>query len=247
MEEEEEEHEAEVEAAGPSDSCLTQDEESSCDTMGPQPNGHHPHAPFTEEESSNEPPVSAPAGTSGASELSKEPTPKEKEVLPAKEGYSEKREKHTHVHYLGDSSYLQADGHCQAKQADFQPLIKMPKSLDDEVQPQHLVSQVDCVNGNESMDSLDSQSLKRNSEAEKRTCQGPAGDSDKPEQEEHNDEHENHPIQERPVQDGRGVIQGAEEEQGEEGMNLNYTSYLKYKGMVYLCVLYVLMPCELNC
>ncbi|XP_028996175.1 ATPase family AAA domain-containing protein 2B isoform X2 [Betta splendens] len=216
-EEEEEEHEAEVEAAGPSDSCLTQDEDSSCDTMGPQPNGHHPHAPSTEEESSNEPLVAAPAGTSGASEPSEEPTPKEKEVLPAKEGYSEKSEKHTHVHILGVSSHLQADGHCQAKQADFHPLIKMPKSLDVKNQPQHLVSQVDCVNGNESMDSLDSQSLKRNSEAEERTCHRPTEGSDKQEEEEHNDEHENHPTQEHPLQDGRGVIEGAEEEQDEEG------------------------------
>uniref|UniRef100_A0A8C9V201 ATPase family AAA domain-containing protein 2 n=1 Tax=Scleropages formosus TaxID=113540 RepID=A0A8C9V201_SCLFO len=45
--------------AGPSDSCLTQDEDSSCDTMEtshgePQPNGH---VLSTEEESSNEPPV----------------------------------------------------------------------------------------------------------------------------------------------------------------------------------------------
>lgn len=222
-EEEEEEHEAEVEAAGPSDSCLTQDEESSCDTMGPQPNGHHPHAPSTEEESSNEPPVTAPAGPSGASETSEEPTPKEKEVPSAK--YSENREKHTDLHFLSDSSHPEADGDSQAKQADFQPLIKMPKSLDTEVQPQHteglLVSQVDCVNGSESMDSLDLQSLKRSSEAEKRTPQRAAEGSNKPEQEEHKDKLENHPTQEHPPQDGRAIIEGAEEEQDKEGTKLN--------------------------
>uniref|UniRef100_A0AAQ5X4Z8 ATPase family AAA domain-containing protein 2 n=1 Tax=Amphiprion ocellaris TaxID=80972 RepID=A0AAQ5X4Z8_AMPOC len=96
-EEEEEEPEAEVEAAGPSDSCLTQDEESSCDTTGPQPNGHHPHLPSTEEESSNEPPVAAPAAPPNASEAG-EPTPKEEEstakeailamVVKKSEGYS---------------------------------------------------------------------------------------------------------------------------------------------------------------
>uniref|UniRef100_A0A7N6B232 ATPase family AAA domain-containing protein 2 n=1 Tax=Anabas testudineus TaxID=64144 RepID=A0A7N6B232_ANATE len=145
-EDEEEEHEAEVEAAGPSDSCLTQDEESSCDTMGPQPNGHHPQAPSTEEESSNEPRVTVPAESSCASERSEEPTPKEEEVP--------------------------------------------------SVQPQHtlLVSQVDCVNGSESMDSLDSQSFKRNNEAEKRTPQSAGEGSNKPEQEEHKNKHETYKL-----------------------------------------------------
>uniref|UniRef100_A0A4W6E253 ATPase family AAA domain-containing protein 2 n=1 Tax=Lates calcarifer TaxID=8187 RepID=A0A4W6E253_LATCA len=153
-EEEEDEPEAEVEAAGPSDSCLTQDEESSCDTTGPQPNGH-PHAPSTEEESSNEPPVVAPAEPPDVSGAREEPTPKEEEST-AKEGL--------------------------------------------------LLSQVDCVNGNESMDSLDSQSLKRSSEAEKRTPQSMAEGSNKPEQEEHKDKHESHPTQEHPPQDGRAVL-----------------------------------------
>uniref|UniRef100_A0A3B4WFP8 ATPase family AAA domain containing 2B n=1 Tax=Seriola lalandi dorsalis TaxID=1841481 RepID=A0A3B4WFP8_SERLL len=141
-EEEEDEPEAEVEAAGPSDSCFTQDEESSCDITGPQPNGHHPHAPSTEEESSNEPPVVAPAEPPDATEAREEPT------------------KHT-------------------------------EGL--------LVSQVDCVNGNESMDSLDSQSLKTSSEAEKRTPLSTAEGSNEPEQEEHKDEHESHPTQEKEI------------------------------------------------
>uniref|UniRef100_A0A8C9X9Z6 ATPase family AAA domain-containing protein 2 n=1 Tax=Sander lucioperca TaxID=283035 RepID=A0A8C9X9Z6_SANLU len=158
MEEEEEEEEgAEVEAAGPSDSCVTQDEESSsCDTMGPQPNGHHPHVPSTEEESSNEPPVAAPAEPPDTSKAQEEPTPKEEEPT---------------------------------------------------VQPKHteglLVSQVDCVNGNASMDSLDSQSLKSSSEAEKRTPQSPAEGSNEPEQEEHKDKNESNPTQEPPPKDGR--------------------------------------------
>uniref|UniRef100_A0A671UEG7 ATPase family AAA domain-containing protein 2 n=1 Tax=Sparus aurata TaxID=8175 RepID=A0A671UEG7_SPAAU len=102
-EEEEEEPEAEVEAAGPSDSCLTQDEESSCDTMGPQPNGHHPHVPSTEEESSNEPPVAAPSENPDASETQEEPTPKEEEPT-AKEAESENTEEPTELHCPCDSS-----------------------------------------------------------------------------------------------------------------------------------------------
>uniref|UniRef100_A0A7N6FFH8 ATPase family AAA domain-containing protein 2 n=1 Tax=Anabas testudineus TaxID=64144 RepID=A0A7N6FFH8_ANATE len=163
-EDEEEEHEAEVEAAGPSDSCLTQDEESSCDTMGPQPNGHHPQAPSTEEESSNEPRVTVPAESSCASERSEEPTPKEEEVPSAKEADTENREKQTDLQFLRGISHAEAHGDSQTKQTDFQPVIKMSKSSDAEVQPQHtlLVSQVDCVNGSESMDSLDSQTYKLN-------------------------------------------------------------------------------------
>uniref|UniRef100_A0A4W6DZX5 ATPase family AAA domain-containing protein 2 n=1 Tax=Lates calcarifer TaxID=8187 RepID=A0A4W6DZX5_LATCA len=221
-EEEEDEPEAEVEAAGPSDSCLTQDEESSCDTTGPQPNGH-PHAPSTEEESSNEPPVVAPAEPPDVSGAREEPTPKEEEST-AKEAESENTEKHTELHFLGGSSHPKAaDGDTQAKQADFQPLIETSESSDAEAHPKHteglLLSQVDCVNGNESMDSLDSQSLKRSSEAEKRTPQSMAEGSNKPEQEEHKDKHESHPTQEHPPQDGRAVTESAEEDQDREGIN----------------------------
>lgn len=191
--------------------------------MGPQPNGHHPQAPSTEEESSNEPPVAAPAEPSGASERSEEPTPKEEEVPSAKEADTGNREKHVDLQFLGGSSHPEADQDSQAKQADFQPLIKMPKSSDAEVQPQHtlLLSQVDCVNGSESMESLDSQSFKRSSEAEKRTPQSAAEGSNKPEQEEHRDKHESHPTQEHPPQDGRAIRESAEEEQDKEGTKLN--------------------------
>uniref|UniRef100_A0A669BJJ8 ATPase family AAA domain-containing protein 2 n=1 Tax=Oreochromis niloticus TaxID=8128 RepID=A0A669BJJ8_ORENI len=153
-EEEEEEPEAEVEAAGPSDSCLTQDEESSCDITGPQPNGHHPHVPSTEEESSNEPPVAAPDKSPDASE-------------------------HTEV---------------------------------------LLVSQVDCVNGNESMDSLDLQSLKGSSEAETRTPQSTAEGSNRAEQDEHKDKNESKPTQEQHPQDGVAVTETVEEDHNKEGI-----------------------------
>ncbi|TMS12110.1 ATPase family AAA domain-containing protein 2B [Larimichthys crocea] len=215
-EEEEEEPEAEAEAAGPSDSCLTQDEESSCDTMGPQPNGHHPHAPSTEEESSNEPPVAALAEPPDASEAQEEPTPKEEEPT-AKEAESENTEKHTELHCLTDQSQPKADGDSQDKQAEVQPLIETSESSDAEAQPKHteclLVSQVECVNGNESMDSLDSQSLKRSSEAVKMT----EGSNNNPEQEEHKDKNESKPTQEHSPQDGRAVTENVEEEQDQEG------------------------------
>ncbi|XP_045916512.1 ATPase family AAA domain-containing protein 2B isoform X1 [Micropterus dolomieu] len=214
-EEEEEEPEAEVEAAGPSDSCLTQDEESSCDTTGPQPNGHHPHVSSTEEESSNEPPVEAPVQPSDASEALEEQTPKEEPT--AKDAESENTETHSELRCLGGSSQPKADGDRQANQADFHPLIEMS-----EAQPKHteslLVSQMDCVNGNESMDSLDSQSLKISSEVEKRTPQSMAESSNKPEQEEHKDNNKSNPTQEHPPQDGRAAVtEDVEEDQDKEG------------------------------
>uniref|UniRef100_I3IXC7 ATPase family AAA domain-containing protein 2 n=1 Tax=Oreochromis niloticus TaxID=8128 RepID=I3IXC7_ORENI len=147
-EEEEEEPEAEVEAAGPSDSCLTQDEESSCDITGPQPNGHHPHVPSTEEESSNEPPVAAPDKSPDASEAREAPMPKVEEPA-AKEAEPEITGKHTEPHCLGGSSQPNIDGDNEASRAHFQPLIEMSVSSDAEDQPKHtevlLVSQVDCA------------------------------------------------------------------------------------------------------
>ncbi|XP_049914619.1 ATPase family AAA domain-containing protein 2B isoform X2 [Epinephelus moara] len=225
-EEEEPEAEAEAEAAGPSDSCLTQDEESSCDTMGPQPNGHHPHVPSTEEESSNEPPVAAPAEPPDASEAREEPTPKEEEPT-AKEAEPENTEKHTELHCLDGTSQPKAEGDGQAKQADFQPLMEMSESSDAEVQPKHteglLVSQAECVNGNESMDSLDSQSLQRSSEAEKRTPLSTAEGSNEPVQEEHKDKNESNPTQEHPPQDGSAVTESVEEGQDTEGGSTDKT------------------------
>ncbi|XP_029984511.1 ATPase family AAA domain-containing protein 2B [Sphaeramia orbicularis] len=217
-EEEEEEHEAEVEAVGPSDSCLTQDEESSCDTMGSQPNGHHPHVPSTEEESSNEPPVAAPTKPSDANKATEEPTPKV-EGPAAKEAESENTEKPTELHCLDDEP--KADGDGQAKQADFQPLIETSESSDTEAQPKHieglLVSQVECVNGNESMDSLDSQSLKSSSEAGNRTTQSMDTVSAKPEQEEHKDKNNSKPTQEHHSQDEGAVPENVQEDHDKEG------------------------------
>ncbi|XP_041831829.1 ATPase family AAA domain-containing protein 2B isoform X2 [Melanotaenia boesemani] len=204
----EEEEEPEAEAPGPSDSFFTQDEESSCDTTGPQPNGHHPHVLSTEEESSSEPPVVPPADPPDTGEEREEPKPVEEEEEPiAKEAKSENAERHMEPHCLGGSSQSNADGDSQANQADFQPLIKTSESSDAQVQPEHTeglqVSQVDCVNGTESMDSLDLHTLKRSSEADTKTPQSTAEGCNKPEQEEHKDKNEGKPTQEQhPLDDG---------------------------------------------
>ncbi|CAL8313378.1 unnamed protein product [Lota lota] len=112
---EEEEEEPEGDTTGPCDSCLTLDEESSCDTMLPQPNGHHApsHGPSTEEESSNEPPsiVDGP--------------------------HSEQAEQRAQPKHETDAVSLGAEA----------------KDKEDRG-----TSGVECVNGDESMDSLDSSS-----------------------------------------------------------------------------------------
>ncbi|KAM8832670.1 ATPase family AAA domain-containing protein 2B isoform 1-T1 [Spinachia spinachia] len=158
-EEEEEEEEEEGEVAGPSDSCLTQDEESSCDTMGPQPNGHHPHGPSTEEESSNEPPVAAPAEPPDAAVAQKEPTPKEEEPR-AKEADPESAEKRSEPHCPGG---CEPDEGSRAEQADPRPTIDASRISRAEVRPQRTeavsLPRAGCANGNESMDSVDSQSI----------------------------------------------------------------------------------------
>uniref|UniRef100_A0A3B5LI10 ATPase family AAA domain-containing protein 2 n=1 Tax=Xiphophorus couchianus TaxID=32473 RepID=A0A3B5LI10_9TELE len=161
---EEEEAEAEAEATVPSDSCLTQDEESSCDTPGPQANGHHTHGPSTEEESSNEPPI----------------------ATAAKEGQAETPEKRTEQRCL-----------CGT--------------------PPPNSEEVDCVNGTESMDSVDLHSLKRSNEADTRTPPSSADGCNKPEQEEHKDINVSKQTQEQHPLDGDAVTQTVEEDQGKEG------------------------------
>ncbi|XP_040016757.2 ATPase family AAA domain-containing protein 2B isoform X1 [Gasterosteus aculeatus] len=202
-EEEEEEGEPEVEVAGPSDSCLTQDEESSCDTVGPQPNGHLPHGPSTEEESSNEPPVAAPAEPPDAGEAQKEPAPKEEEPTPKEEGPTaqeaepESTGKRTEPHCLGGSCEPEADG----EQADPGPSIDASRCSSAEVRPQRTeavsLPQADCVNGNESMDSVDSRSMEGSGEVEPRPARSNGAG-----REEHEDKKESAATQEQPHQDG---------------------------------------------
>lgn len=213
-----------MEAAGPSDSCLTQDEESSCDTMGPQPNGH---VPSTEEESSNEPPDAAQNEPLDSSEVRKQSASKEEEEPIAKEVVSADGEKPNQLHCHGDSSQTMADGDNQDKQTELQPLMEMSESSDAEARPKHteglLVSQVDCVNGNESMDSVDSHSPKRSNEAESMT----EGSNNNSEQDEHKDKNKSEPTQEHLPQDGREVTENVEDDQDQEGIELLFLIHLR--------------------
>lgn len=192
---EEEEEEPDVEMAGPSDSCLTQDEESSCDTTGPQPNGHLPNLPSTEE-SSNEPPVSIPAKHSDDMVDREEPTPKEEST--AKEAESGDKAKDVEPLCLDGNFQSGGDVVTQLKYADPEPSKQMSDSSDAEVRLEHtkglLVSQVECVNGNESLDSLDSQNLKTSNKASIKTPLSLAHHSEQPEQKEHNN-NESKPTQ----------------------------------------------------
>ncbi|XP_055088016.1 ATPase family AAA domain-containing protein 2B isoform X2 [Periophthalmus magnuspinnatus] len=183
-EEEEEEHEGlhegEGEGEGEGDtSCLTLDEESSCDTMGPQTNGHLPHLPSTEEESSNEPPENESTAKDNSDKVPR---------CPDVEAKPERNKR---------------------------PSIEISESSDTEPPPKHidglLVSRVECVNGNESMDSLDSHSLLSSSETGgSRTTldNGPA----KPETEEHNSQ----PTQEQPPQEETTITESVEDETSKE-------------------------------
>lgn len=211
-EEEEEEPEPEVEATGPSDSCLTQDEESSCDTTGPQPNGHHPHLPSTEEESSNEPPVSV-ALTSGACDVSEEPTLMEGN-LTAKE--AEKQEKHTELQSPREEPKVEEKMEkMEAAQvgADVQPSKSSGAECSSSGGGGGLLES-HCVNGNDSMDSLDSQSLDKSSEADKRT-QSPDSSNSADQEEEHKDKSESKSTQENPPQEER--TENVTEDQEKEG------------------------------
>lgn len=234
VEEEEDEPEAEVEAAGPSDSCLTQDEESSCDITGPQPNGHHPHLPSTEEESSEEPPLAAPTGPPTEVNEAAENPASERNQSTAKEGKTENTEN-------------------QTKQSNFEPLTETSESSDAELQSKHTgdltTSHVDCVNGNESMDSLDSVSLRRSSEDDKGTPQGEAGSSNKSEQRVHKDKLESHSTQGNLLHHGRAGAESADEDQDREGMKSGklVCVILKYVvSVVFFCYFSPLKPFQVT-
>uniref|UniRef100_H3CZF2 ATPase family AAA domain-containing protein 2 n=1 Tax=Tetraodon nigroviridis TaxID=99883 RepID=H3CZF2_TETNG len=119
--EEEEGPEAEVEVTGPSDSCLTQDEESSCDTSGPQTNGH---LASTEEESSNEPPDVAEARTSNADEQLKILASKEEESVPKE---CEDGDTSTQLQCLGDGSQIEVEGDNSKKQSGSEGSKRTPE------------------------------------------------------------------------------------------------------------------------
>ncbi|KAM4633283.1 ATPase family AAA domain-containing protein 2B [Polymixia lowei] len=221
---EEEGEEPEAETAGPSDSCLTQDEESSCDTIGPQPNGHHAPSriPSTEEESSNEPLAVTPADAAETKKDPEEPTPEEdkaeeeEEEPRAGEAEPENKEVDADSRTGEGDPQPKAEGDGQPKQVD-----SHPPSPDAEAPPKDseepLASGVECVNGDESMDSLDSQSPRKSCEAEERTPHSTAEGSAEPQQEEHRHKEESGETQERPPQDGSSEAEMAEEHQDKEG------------------------------
>lgn len=220
--EEEEEPEAEVEVTGPSDSCLTQDEESSCDTTGPQTNGH---LASTEEESSNEPPDVAEAQSQNADEQLKDLASKEEESVPKE---CEDRDTPSQLHCLGDGSQVEVEGDNSKKQVNLQCLMEMPESSDSKAQTKHtdgfLLSEMDCVNGSESMDSVDSQTLKGSSVAVKSTSQsGSEGSKKTPELDEHNAANKREPTQEHLPQDTMTTAENVEEGQEKEGIKLKFS------------------------
>lgn len=217
--EEEEEPEAEVEVTGPSDSCLTQDEDSSCDTSGPQTNGH---LASTEEESSNEPPDVAEAHTQNADEQLKDLASKEEESV-AKE--CDARDSPSQLHCSGDASRIEVEGDDSKKQVDPQGLLEEPESSDTKAQTKHtdgvLPSEMGCVNGSESMDSMDSPILKGSSEAVKSTLQsGSEGSKKSPQLDEHNATNTREPPQEHVPQDTKTTAETVEEGQDKEGIKL---------------------------
>ncbi|XP_062323855.1 ATPase family AAA domain-containing protein 2B isoform X1 [Osmerus eperlanus] len=153
MDVEEEEEGGEPETAGPSDSCLTQDEDS-CDTTGPQANGHHdpshPLGPSTEEESSSELPVASPASAHGPKPLTA-PQPKEEEIQSKDRDHQPDSREDRHP--MDEGSTRVMPNSLRLKTDSSQPLVV-------EAQPKAEPSpapQLECVNGDESMDSLDSQ------------------------------------------------------------------------------------------
>ncbi|XP_056151162.1 ATPase family AAA domain-containing protein 2B [Lampris incognitus] len=211
---EEEEEEPEVETAGPSDSCLTQDEESSCDTNGPQPNGHHahPHAPSTEEESSNEPPVVGIVDTTDTRKEPEKATLEEDEPRMGEEE-NEDKEKPAELQSTGGNSQSKAEENTQPEQKTAQSSVA-------ESQPKGMValaaSGMEYINGDETMDSLDSHSQMKSCEVRERTPQSTAEGSAKPQLEEHSNK-EDRATEDCPSQDGRTEVEMDEEDQDKEG------------------------------
>lgn len=194
-EEEEEEPEAETEATGPSDSCLTLDEEeSSCDMVGPQTNGH---APSTEEESSNETPTVATAARMDEVAASSKEDPRVKDEDAVEDG--EKRS----TSHAGDGPDA-VDAEDVDNHSDLSGLSP-PRGHAGEGQVE--AARAECVNGNESMDSVDSGSLETGHCDE--TQQRP------PEVNEHKETHSCKSPQERHIQDGRAAVMEQIPDQGE--------------------------------
>lgn len=258
-EEEDEGAELKLETEVPSDSCLTQDEESSCDTMDPQPNGHHTH-PHTqsismEEEHSNVAPRGRSTETETQGESSTGTGPKKEETpatddkakstftdkdLQSKSESSPSKREESHCkdeEPQAQDKLIQSEGEGSSKDEDLQSKVKgtwadgeKPQAKPDDPQAKHKEAQSkaeqhlsaprtatappvpreECVNGDESMDSLDSQALKSSETEEgptEGTGEGAEGKDDV------SMSAESRGIQERPPQDGRkGDMETGEEE-----------------------------------
>lgn len=201
--EEEEEPEAEMEVTGPSDSCLTLDEEdSSCDTVGPQTNGH---APSTEEESSNETPAVTVASTEEVPAASEE----EPEVAEEDGDAAEDDEKRSPSHAAaGDGPHAAEPEDRDNRSETSLPSLPSPPPGHAEEGPVE-ASRAACVNGNESMDSVDSGSV--------RMGHGEDAQQRPPEADEHKEKHSGEPSQERHLQDGRAAVAEKIQDEDEGG------------------------------
>uniref|UniRef100_A0A8K9XVM4 ATPase family AAA domain-containing protein 2 n=1 Tax=Oncorhynchus mykiss TaxID=8022 RepID=A0A8K9XVM4_ONCMY len=153
-EEEDEGAEPKPETAVPSDSCLTQDEESSCDTMDPQPNGHHTHPHTygisTEEESSNEAPRGQRTETgpkedeTPTTEDQAKSTSTDKDPQSKSESYCKNKEPQAQeIQSKGEGSSSKDEGsqaesenpQAKPKEEGFQPMdVEKVQPKDDEVQ-----------------------------------------------------------------------------------------------------------------
>ncbi|KAJ3583066.1 hypothetical protein NHX12_034511 [Muraenolepis orangiensis] len=165
IEEEEEEEEEEAEGdttgdtTGPCDSFLLQDEESSCDTTGPaQANGHHAasQGPSTEEENSNEPLVATPTAPPLPADQPPTPGVQPKAEEPGSGGGPESQdtEENSGLQSLGPTGGGVSQSEPRAEpepEADTPSLGTEPKD-----EEESRTSGAECVNGDESMDSLDS-------------------------------------------------------------------------------------------
>lgn len=193
--EEEEEPEAEAEVTGPSDSCLTLDEEeSSCDTVGPQTNGH---APSTEEESSNETPaVASIVKMDKVASVSKE-EPRDVDEEAVEDG--EKRS----TRHAGDGPDA-VDTEDRDNHSDLSGPSPPPGHAGEGPVE---AARADCVNGNESMDSVDLSSLEMDHGED--SLQHP------PEVNEHKEKHSCQPCEAHHLQDGRAGVMEKISDQGE--------------------------------
>lgn len=158
--------------------------------MGPQTNGH---APSTEEESSNE----TPAVTVATTRSEEVPAASKEEPGVAKEDgdAAEDDEKRSPSHAAtGDGPHAaepeDRDNHSETS-------VPSPPPGHAEEAPVE-ASRAACVNGNESMDSVDSGSLT--------TSHGEDAQQRPPEADEHKEKHSGEPSQERHLQDGRAAV-----------------------------------------